>query len=257
MPYGPRWHVAVGGPDAAEAGRWLAASSLADPAGEALGTLIEHEYHGSGHRTAHAAALTVMAVYAGRVTAAAVLHWALTDRVPDLSAGNVLVRPHAHGIAGVRVREARFAAARPGEESVAVLRRTVLEEHLLPVADALHRRTRAGLRQLRGGIAHGCAVALCAFDGGSDGGFGDLDGAHDGRLDLLERRWERFVAGAPGGLAALGETARVRRVSDGRERLVYLRRTCCLFHTSAEAVRCASCCLTDRGERLRAYARKR
>ncbi|GAA2442715.1 hypothetical protein [Streptomyces macrosporus] len=238
-PYGPRWHVAVGEPPADEADRWLAASSLADPAGEAPARLIEYEYRGSGHRTAHAAALTVMAVYAGRVTAAAVLHWALTDRVPDLTADNVLVRPHAHGIAGVRVRRARLLAPRPGEESVALLHRTVLEGHLLPVADALHRRTRAGLRQLRGGIAHGCATALCASDADPD---------------LLERRWERFVTDAPGGLAALGEVARVRRASDGRERLVYLRRTCCLFHTSAEAVRCASCCLTDREQRLRAYA---
>lgn len=239
VPYGPRWRVEVGVPPAAGADGWIAASSLADPAGEGTARLVEYEYRASGHRTAHAAALTVMAVYAGRVTAAAVLHWALTDRVPDLAADNVLLRPSGHGIADVRVREARLCSPRPGEDSVAALRRTVLEEHLLPIAEALHRRTRAGLRQLRGGVAHGCATALCASD--ADPG-------------LLERRWETFVSGAPGGLAGLGEVARVRRTADGRERLVYLRRTCCLFHTSAEAVRCASCCLTSRRERLRAYA---
>ncbi|MBN3928189.1 (2Fe-2S)-binding protein [Streptomyces verrucosisporus] len=240
-PYGPRWHVTVGGPPAAEAEEWLAASALSDPRSGELGRLIGCEYRGSGHRTEHAAALTVMAVYAGRVTAAAVLHWALTGQVPDMTAGNVLLRPSGHGIAGVRVREARLCAARPGEDSAALLRRTVLEEHLLPVADALHRRTRAGLRQLRGGVAHGCATALCAFDG--DPG-------------VLRRRWELFAAGAPGGLAGLGEVAEVRRAGDGRERLVYLRRTCCLYYTSAEAVRCASCCLTGREERLRAYAER-
>ncbi|WP_420903273.1 (2Fe-2S)-binding protein [Streptomyces boncukensis] len=34
----------------------------------------------------------------------------------------------------------------------------------------------------------------------------------------------------------------------------YLRRTCCLFYTSAEAVRCASCCLTPRATRIARYA---
>ncbi|PRH78829.1 hypothetical protein C6N75_12820 [Streptomyces solincola] len=239
---GPRWRVAVGVPPAAEADGWLAADRLADPASRELGVLLEAERTSSGHRTGHAAALTLMAVYAGWVTAAAVLHWALTDEVPDLRAGNVLVRPGAHGIAGVRVREARLLPPEAGEPSVALLHRVVLTGHLLPVAEALHRRTRAGLRQLRGGVAHGCATALCASDA---------------EAGLLERRWRRLVRDAPGGLAALGETARVRGAGDGRERLVYLRRTCCLFHTSAEAVRCASCCLTDRAERLRAYAAAR
>ncbi|MEU6061247.1 (2Fe-2S)-binding protein [Streptomyces sp. NPDC047097] len=239
---GPRWRVAVGVPPAAEADQWLAADRLADPDGPGLGVLLAAERDSSGHRTEHAAALTLMAVYAGWVTAAAVLHWALTDEVPDLRAGNVLVRPGTHGIAGVRVRRARLAVAERGEPSVALLHRVVLEGHLLPVAEALHRRTRAGRRQLRGGVAHGCATALCAVDG---------------PVDLLEERWRLLVRDAPGGLAALGETARVRGVRDGRERLVYLRRTCCLFYTSAEAVRCASCCLTDRAERLRAYAAAR
>ncbi|MBN3928192.1 hypothetical protein IQ279_00795 [Streptomyces verrucosisporus] len=73
---------------------------------------------------------------------------------------------------------------------------------------------------------------------------------------MLRERWELFAAGAPGGLAGLGEVAEVRQAGDGRKRLVYLRRTCCLHHTSTEAVRCASCCLTGREERLRAYAKR-
>ncbi|MCX5107744.1 (2Fe-2S)-binding protein [Streptomyces sp. NBC_00378] len=240
LPHGPRWQVTEGEPPASEAGRWLAADRLADPAGEELSTLLERERTGSGHRTGHATALTLMAVYAGWVTAAAVLHWALYDEVPDMRSGNVLVLPAAHGIGGVRVRSARLLAPRAGEGSVRLLHRTVLDGHLLPIADALHRRTRAGARQLSGGIAHGCATALCAY--------GD-------QVDLLAARWWQFVDTAPGGLATLGEVARVRRAPDGPERLVYLRNTCCLYYTSAEAVRCASCCLTSREERLRAYAR--
>ncbi|MFE6667852.1 hypothetical protein ACFVFH_30385 [Streptomyces sp. NPDC057697] len=241
LPHGPRWQVGEGGPPPGEAERWLAADRLADPASGELSGLLESERTGSGHRTGHATALTLMAVYAGRVTAAAVLHWALYDEVPDLRSGNVLVRPAAHGIGGVRVRVPRLLAPRAGEDPVRLLHRTVLDGHLLPVAEALHRRTRAGLRQLRGGIAHGCATALCAY------------GAE---VDLLADRWREFADTAPGGLAGLGEVARVRRAPDGPERLVYLRDTCCLYYTSAEAVRCASCCLTDREERLRAYARR-
>ncbi|WP_406116286.1 (2Fe-2S)-binding protein [Streptomyces sp. NBC_01014] len=239
LPHGPRWQVTEGEPSTGRAGPWLAADRLADPAGDELSRLLESERAGSGHRTGHATALTLMAVYAGRVTAAAVLHWALYDEVPDMRSGNVLLRPAAHGIAGVRVRRSRLLVPRAGEDPVRLLHRTVLDGHLLPIADALHRRTRAGLRQLRGGIAHGCATALCAY------------GA---QVDLLAARWRQFADTAPGGLAALGEVARVRRSPDGPERLVYLRNTCCLYYTSAEAVRCASCCLTSREERLRAYA---
>ncbi|OIJ99609.1 (2Fe-2S)-binding protein [Streptomyces colonosanans] len=232
-----RWHVEEGPPPAAQAESWLAADRLLDPAGPELGRLLAYEHAAAGHRTAHATALTVMAVYAGHVTAAALLHWALHDQVLDLSASNVLVAPDGHGIKGVRVLHPRTLPQRGA--TVRQLYGVVLERHLLPLADALHRRTRAGLRQLRGGIAHGCATALCASDADPD---------------LLEERWNLFVGHAPGGLAALGRVARVRRASDGRTRLVYLRRTCCLYYTSSEAVRCTSCCLTGEGERLAAYA---
>lgn len=231
--HGPRYRMLAGGPPRAEAGDWLRADRLADPDSAELTRLLEAEARGSGHRTAHASALTLIAVYAGRVTAAAVLQWALDGRVWDVSASNVLVRPSAHGIGGVRLRE-------PGQctPTLAALRRTVLDTHLLPLADALHRRTRAGLRQLYGGVAHGCATALCASR------------VPDTRQ--LARRWTEFTAAAPE-LARLGEVVEVVH-DDGGPRLHYLRRTCCLFHTSAEAVRCASCCLTPREERLRAYA---
>ncbi|WP_227998913.1 (2Fe-2S)-binding protein [Nocardia australiensis] len=242
LPHGPRWQVTEGEPSAGEAGPWLAAERLADSAGAELSRLLESERAGSGHRTGHATALTLMAVYAGWVTAAAMLHWALYDEVPDMRSGNVLVRPATHGIGGVRVRRARLLVPRAGEDPVRLLHRAVLDEHLLPIADALHRHTRAGARQLRGGIAHGCATALCAY------------GA---QADLLAARWRQFADIAPGGLATLGEVVRLRQAPDGQERLVYLRNTCCLYYTSAEAVRCASCCLTSREERLRAYMRSK
>ncbi|MEV0259866.1 (2Fe-2S)-binding protein [Streptomyces sp. NPDC050617] len=232
-----RWHIEAGPPPAAQAADWLAADRLLNPTSPELGRLLAYEHKAAGHRSAHAAALTVMAVYAGHVTAAALLHWALHDEVLDLSAPNVLVTADGHGITGVRARQPH-TLPQVGA-TVRQLHDVVLDRHLLPFADALHRRTRAGLRQLRGGIAHGCATALCASNADPD---------------LLERRWNLFAENAPGGLAALGRVARVRRAGNGATRLVYLRRTCCLYYTSAEAVRCASCCLTSEEERLKRYA---
>ncbi|MFH8409447.1 (2Fe-2S)-binding protein [Streptomyces sp. NPDC018019] len=240
--HGPRYRLGLGAPPPGASG-WLAADRLLDPHGPELARLLETEHRGSGHRTAHAAALTLIAVYAGRVTAAAVLHWALTGRVLDVRPGNVLLRPDpGHGIAEVRLRTFRMLdAPETDAESVATVQRTVLGRHLLPLADALRERTRAGLRQLRGGVAHGCATAL---------------GASRAAPELLARRWAGFLDGAPGGLAALGDVPTVTR-PDGTRRLVYLRRTCCLFYTSAEAVRCASCCLTSRDDRIAAYEGRR
>ncbi|MEV5592754.1 (2Fe-2S)-binding protein [Streptomyces sp. NPDC052496] len=234
--HGPRYRLGLGAPPDGEPG-WLAADRLLDPHGSELSHLLDTEYQGSGHRTAHAAALTLIAVYAGRVTAAAVLHWALTGRVLDVRPENVLLRPDpGHGIAGVRLRTFRTLDVAP-DGGAETLQQVVLARHLLPLADALRERTRAGLRQLRGGVAHGCATAL---------------GASRADPALLARRWAAFLDGAPGGLAALGDVVTVTR-RDGSPRLVHLRRTCCLFYTSAEAVRCASCCLTSRDERIAAY----
>ncbi|MFD7664442.1 hypothetical protein [Streptomyces sp. NPDC059788] len=238
--HGPRYRLGLGTPPPGETG-WLAADRLLDPYGPELSRLLDTEHRGSGHRTAHAAALTLIAVYAGRVTAAAVLHWALTGRVLDVRPENVLLRPDpGHGIADVRLRTLRTLDG-PGEDDGAgTLQNAVLTRHLLPLADALHQRTRAGLRQLRGGVAHGCATAL---------------GASRADPALLARRWAAFLDGAPGGLAPLGDVVTVTR-RDGTPRLVYLRRTCCLFYTSAEAVRCLSCCLTSRDDRIAAYGRR-
>ncbi|MEF3113289.1 hypothetical protein [Streptomyces chrestomyceticus] len=233
--HGPRYRIGLGTPPDG-APDWLAADRLLDPYGPDLSRLLDTEHQGSGHRTAHAAALTLIAVYAGRVTAAAVLHWALTGRVLDVRPENVLLRPDpGHGIASVRMRTFRILDG-PGP-SAETLQHAVLARHLLPLADALRKRTRAGLRQLRGGVAHGCATALAASHADPE---------------LLARRWTAFLDGAPGGLAALGDVVTVTR-RDGTPRLVYLRRTCCLFYTSAEAVRCVSCCLTSRDERIAAY----
>ncbi|WP_157251374.1 (2Fe-2S)-binding protein [Nonomuraea typhae] len=215
---------------------WLACDRLLDPGSAELGRVLEAERTASGQVSAHATALTVMAVYAGTVTASALLAWALEDVLVDMRPGNVAIRlsPH-HGFESVAVRE---AAVRPG--SLETLVAWTLDEHLLPLAQAMRVRTKAGLRQLNGGVAHGCAAAFCiASRLGAD-------------VDTLHAAYLRFLAAAPV-LDPLGEVVRLRE--GDREGLFYLRRTCCLFYTSAEKVKCSSCCLDSVGDRLAAYRR--
>jgi hypothetical protein len=216
---------------------WIACERLLDPASDELGRVLEAERVASGQVSDHATALTVMAVYAGTVTASALLAWALDDVVVDMRADNVAIRlsPH-HGFEAVGLREPTVVDA-PVETLVS----WVLDEHLLPLAEAMHVRTRAGLRQMRGGVAHGCAAAFC------------IASRRGGDVDALEQAYRRFLDASTGGLERLGEVIRLEE--SGREGLFYLRNTCCLYYTSAEQTKCASCCLDSTAERVANYRR--
>jgi hypothetical protein len=127
------------------------------------------------------------------------------------------------------------------EAPVGTLVSWVLDEHLLPLAGAMRTRTRAGLRQLIGGVAHGCAAAFC------------IASRRGGDVDLLQHAYEEFLAASTGGLDRLGQVIRLRE--GDREGLFYLRNTCCLYYTSDEAVKCSSCCLDSVEDRVTAYRR--
>ncbi|MGC4937847.1 (2Fe-2S)-binding protein [Kribbella sp. DT2] len=230
--YAPRYALRIGVPSGSE---WLRVDHVLEPDGPELTELLKRDHDASGHTSAHANALSLMSFYAGRAPATALLLWALEGRVLDIRPENLWVRPHdGHGLAEVAIRSATFL---PG--GLQTLYDVVLTQHLLPLSAELHRRTRAGLRQLYGGVAAGCAMGFCAATREEETvspGF------------LLER-WQTFVAKAPGGLARLGE------VTEAGGKLVYLRNTCCLYYTSdkgADTV-CGSCCLTPRADRLAAY----
>jgi hypothetical protein len=230
--YAPRYGLEIGVPEGPE---WLRVDRILEPDGPELTELLKRDHDASGHVSAHANALSLMSFYAGRAPAAALLLWALEGRVLDIRPANLWVRPHdGHGIASVAIRSARFL---PG--GLQTLYDVVLAEHLLPLAAELHRRTRAGVRQLHGGVAAGCAMAFCAAT---------REEVAVAPLYLLER-WETFILRAPGGLARLGE------VAEAAGKLVYLRNTCCLYYTSENGTGtvCGSCCLTPRSERLTAY----
>jgi hypothetical protein len=230
--YAPRYGVEVGEPSGSE---WLRVDRILEPDGPELTELLKRDNDAGGHVTAHAAALSLMSFYAGRAPATALLLWALEGRVLDIRPQNLWVRPHdGHGIASVAIRSARFL---PG--GLETLYDVVLTQHLLPLSAELHRRTRAGLRQLHGGVAAGCAMAFCAAT---------REEVTVDPLFLLDR-WETFITRAPAGLSRLGD------VTLAASKLVYLRNTCCLYYTSTtgSGTVCGSCCLTPRADRLLAY----
>lgn len=222
--------------DLAGAADWIACERLHDPDSPELTAVLEAERVASGQVSEHATALTVMAVYAGTVTSAAMLAWALEDVVIDMRASNVAVRlSDHHGFEGYGLREATVTAGAPVE----LLVEQVVHQHLVPLVEAMHTRTRAGYRQLMGGAAHGCAAAFClASRMGQD-------------VDLLEERYNAFLSATDVGFEKLGRVVRLRE--GDREGLFYLRETCCLYYTSAEQSKCSSCCLDPVADRIANY----
>jgi hypothetical protein len=216
---------------------WIGCDRLLDPSSAELSRVLEAERVASGQKSEHATALTVMAVYAGTVTASALLAWALDGVILDMRPGNVAIQlsPH-HGFEAVALRKPDVVRA-PVERLVS----WVLDEHLLPFAHAMRVRTRAGLRQLNGGVAHGCAAAFC------------IASRRGGDVERLQRAYEEFLAASTGGLDKLGEVIRLRE--GAQEGLFYLRNTCCLYYTSDEAMKCSSCCLDSAEDRVAAYRR--
>jgi hypothetical protein len=230
--YAPRYKLEIGEPVGSE---WLRVDRILEQDGPELTELLKRDHDASGHRSAHANALSFMSFYAGRAPATALLLWALEGRVLDIRPHNLWVRPHdGHGLAAVAVRSASFL---PG--GLETLYDVVLRQHLLPLSAELHRRTRAGLRQLHGGVAAGCAMAFCAATREQE----TISPTY-----LLDR-WQTFVTKAPGDISRLGD------VEIAANKLVYLRNTCCLYYTSNTGTNtlCGSCCLTPRATRLGAY----
>jgi ferric iron reductase protein FhuF len=230
--YAPRYKLEIGAPEGDE---WLRADRILEPGSPELTELLKRDDEASNHHSAHANALSMLSFYAGRAPATALLLWALEGRVLDIRPQNLWVRPHeGHGIAAVAVRSATFL---PG--GLETLYDVVLRQHLLPLSEELHRRTRAGLRQAYGAVAAGCAMGFCAA----------TREEVTVKPDYLLDRWSTFAEKAPGGLARLGDV----EIAAGK--LVYLRNTCCLYYTSevGKGTLCGSCCLTPRDERLTAY----
>lgn len=163
---------------------WIACDRLLDPHSDELTRVLDAERQASGQVSDHATALTVMAVYAGTVTAAALLAWAIEDVVVDMRPGNVAIRlsPH-HGFEAVGLREPYNEKARWTGSSHGCWTSTCC-----PWPRPCGCGRGLDCRQLHGGVAHGCAAAFC------------IASRRGGDIDLLEQACQRFLNASTGGL---------------------------------------------------------
>ena len=191
---------------------WVPATQFTD--GSALPGLIAVAEARWGAGPAAAAALAWKS-YAYWVTLPAALGYAV-GRVPDLSAGNVLVK--LHGVPPFVEIGLRGAHVETGEDLAGYVRRTLLDGHLDAVLDGLHTRVRRPSRTLLGSLASAVAYSLTR---GADA----LPGPVAPTAATL--------------LAALGVADLVEITPDLRVQ----RKTCCLAFTLPQPKICSGCCI--------------
>ncbi len=193
---------------------WLPAHRFTD--GSALPDLIEAARVRWSAGPAAASALAWKS-YAYWTALPAVLGYA-TGQVPDMSAGNVLVRLHGDPpFLEIGLRSPTVATS---GDLAGYLRRTLYDEHLAAVLDGLHRRSRLGRRTLLGSLASAVAYSLTRS------------------ADAIARPVPPTAATV---LRALGVADLVEITPDLRVQ----RRTCCLAFTLPEPKICSGCCLPD------------
>ncbi len=141
-----------------------------------------------------------------------------TGRVPDVSAGNVLIRPHA-GPQFIEVGLCRPTVSADHGDPLGYLRERLIDRHLGPVMEGLHGLVHLGRRTLLGSVASGVAHALVRAESAVPGLCDEVGGTL---------------------LAALG-VADLVEITPGP---AVHRRTCCLAFTLPEPKVCRGCCLT-------------
>ena len=206
---------------------WLPATRLAD--GSALPEVLSAARRRWGG-SRHASAALAWKSYTYWVALPAVVGYALTRRVPDMSPEQVLVRPHGEApFLEIGLRSPALAvlpddplAGAPGVRVVTdlagFLRGTLLDAHLSPVLDRLREHVRLGRRTLLGSLASGAAHGVL--------------------------RARSAVPGRPAATAQ--EVLSVLGVDDLVEitpELAVQRRTCCLAFTLPQPKICQGCCL--------------
>ncbi len=205
---------------------WTPAERFAD--GSALPDLLDAARERWGASPAAAAALAWKS-YVYWLTLPAVVGYAAARRIPDLSAGNVLVRlPGAAPFLQVGLRTPAVAVAptdpvagryvTPVGDLPGYLRRTLVDEHLAPVLDGLHQLVRVGRRTLLGSLASGVTYGLI-----------------------------RSADALPGPIAPTVRTLLsaldVEDLVEITPNLGVQRRTCCLAFTLPQPKICDGCCL--------------
>jgi hypothetical protein len=216
--------------------RWKPAARLAD---DDLPTLLDRARL-RWNAQPHAAAALAWKAYTYWLALPAVLGWASARRVPLLTADDVLIHfddPQPLVTIGLRsdigvavlpsdpLALAGLPRVRVVADDAALLaefRRSLLDQHLTPLLDAIYGMVRVGKRTLLGslssGIAYGVLRSADVVPGSSIETIGTLLSAFEIE-DLIE-----LVTG-PGG------------------KLDVQRKTCCLAFTLPQPKICAGCCI--------------
>lgn len=216
--------------------RWRPAAHLAT---DSLATLLD----GAGRRwnaQPHAAAALAWKAYTYWLALPAVLGFASARRVPLLTADDVLVhfddpRPlvtlglradipvavlPADPLAASNLPQVRVV---PDEQALlAEFRRSLLDEHLSPLLNAIHDRVRLGQRTLLGSLSSGIAYGVLRS---ADA----LPGRSIETITQLNR--------------VLGIEDLIELVPDRNGKLDVQRKTCCLAFTLPQPKVCRGCCI--------------
>ncbi|MBL7262067.1 IucA/IucC family C-terminal-domain containing protein [Paractinoplanes lichenicola] len=215
---------------------WSPASVLA---GHDLGTLLDSS-HRRWNAQPHAAAALAWKAYTYWLALPAVLGYASARRVPLLTADNVLVHFNdPRPLVTIGLRADTPVAVLPGDpiaisglphvrvvpDETALLgelRRSLLDQHLTPLLDAIHDRVRLGKRTLLGSLSSGVA-------------YGVLRSA-----DVLPGPSAETIAQLHG---ALGVEDLIELVPGRNGKLDVQRKTCCLAFTLPQPKVCKGCCI--------------
>ncbi|GLY04985.1 hypothetical protein Acsp01_53640 [Actinoplanes sp. NBRC 101535] len=191
----------------------------------------------------HAAAALAWKAYTYWLTLPAVLGWASARRVPLLTASNAVMhfddpRPlitlgmHPDTEIAVLPSDPLAASGHPNvrvvPDEAALLtefRRSVFDEHLGPLLDALHTTVRLGKRPLLGSLASGIAYGILRSADAVPG----LPGSSEENIDALT--------------GALGIRDLIELHPGPAGALELRRKTCCLAFTLPTPKVCPGCCI--------------
>ena len=216
---------------------WRPTSLLA---GEGLDLMLESA--GARWRAQpHAAAALAWKAYTYWLALPAVLGYASARRIPLLTGTNVLMHfrdPRPLLTLGLRpdtpiavlphdplaLTDHPQIRVVPDEQALLTeFRRSLLDEHLTPLLNALHDRVRLGKRTLLGSLASGVAYGILR----------SADAVPGSSADSIHRL-----------LDALGVAELIELVPDASGQLDVQRKTCCLAFTLPEPKVCRGCCIT-------------
>jgi hypothetical protein len=215
---------------------WTPAARLADVH---LDTLLDTARR-RWHAQPHAAAALAWKAYTYWLALPAVLGWASARRVPLLTATDVVMHfddPRPLLTLGLRpdipvavlptdplaisgLPQVRVVADE--DALLAEFRRSLFDEHLSPLLDAIHSRVRLGKRTLLGSLASGVAYGVLRS---ADA----LPGSSAENIDRL--------------LGTLGVRDLIELVPGPLGKLDVQRKTCCLAFTLPQPKVCPGCCI--------------